>query len=156
MIRVAWIELLICMIIIAFLAAISLSVYKGYINNARVAHAVCQALDSEAKTGIALHYALTGNWPSGMDEVDGLGFGSWGITDRHGDLPMEVEKGAMHVRLMPPLSALTVSVRPAVATANPLGPVVWFAGEPLRPAGWDIAGIDRTTVSTEFIHPRMR
>lgn len=154
--RIAWIEILICMTIIAVSVAIGLSVFQNYINVARVQGAVCEALGVNLKVRMSVYHALTGNWPSSIDQMNDLEFSAWYGRDKDSELSVDVENGAINVKLKPPLSAYMVTVRPAVTITDPLGPVVWFVGEPQEPDDWAIAGTDRTTAPIDYIHPRMR
>ena len=50
----------------------------------------------------------------------------------------------------------TITMRPAVPSSDPLGPVIWVCGDRDPSSGWTVHGVDRTDVDKSFIHSSWR
>jgi hypothetical protein len=100
---------------------------------------------------ISVLYALNGEWPKGLDEVQKefpIDKG-WSASPRLKNL--RIEHGAVTVGLRRPLEGEWLTIRPAVISDDVLGPVRWVAGRNGHRTGWTVAGEDRTTVQDTHI-----
>ncbi|MBT8342352.1 MAG: hypothetical protein HKP58_16130 [Desulfatitalea sp.] len=108
---------------------------------------------------MAVHYALTGQWPDDVSEIQDPFWRTAGelwFSDIPDAQNAAISEGTLVVRLTTPFEGGIVSLRPAVPKADPLGPVVWFAGRPIDDTPWLISGPDHTNVADQFIHPQLR
>jgi Tfp pilus assembly protein PilE len=153
----AWLELLICAAIIAILTATAAGIYRERLLVARVEQVIVGLPMAEIKTDMMVYHAHTGRWPDSLADLQ-----KWPALfhDAHQSDPviqaLTIEGGAMQIVLNAPMRGGTVTVRPGVPKADPLGPVAWYAGRPLNAADLSLAGEDRTTIPQALIHPRLR
>lgn len=143
-------------IILCFLAALMIVSYMPLKRKAIVMHNALYGLE-KFKRGIALHWALEGDWPS--DEGDILRIGPGPSANRGEGLAESAvyESGAMHILSggEPPVQALTC--RPAVLSENPTGPVGWACGPKLLlDSRWIVQGEDKTNVDSFVIPNSLR
>jgi hypothetical protein len=136
-------------IIVAILIPILLQCkYKAY---------VIAAISSndQLKMQSVVDYNLTGIWPK--DES------SFNKTNPAAEIELQkeevyfvrfahIEQGALQITFNSPFPGKTLTVRPAVPEDDPMGPVIWIAGNLKKNEGWLPAGTDRTDIPVETIN----
>ncbi len=151
----AWLELLICTAIIASLTVMGIGIYRERIRVAQVARAIVGLPLTDIKTDMMVYHAHTGQWPHSLADLQ-----KWPIFQHHAyqtDSSIKsvtIEDGAIDIVLNAPFADRTVTVRPAVPNDDPLGPVAWYAGQPLNGEELSLAGKDKTDIAQTYIHPR--
>lgn len=100
-------------------------------------------------------YNLTGIWPKNESSFDTINPAAdmkipnddaTFVRDAH------IEQGALHITFNSPFSGKILTVRPAVHQSDPMGPVIWIAGNGSENDGWIPAGTDRTDIPVETIN----
>jgi type II secretory pathway pseudopilin PulG len=154
---VAWLELLICIAIIAILTATGARIYREQIRVAHVARAILGLPLADIKTDMMVYHAHTGQWPDSFADLQ-----KWPVFPHYAYQTdpsiksVSIENGAIDIVLNAPFAGRTVTVRPAVPKDDPLGPVAWYAGQPLNGTEPSLAGKDKTNMPQTYIHPRLR
>ncbi len=155
--NLAWLELLICTAIIGLLTATGAGIYGEQIRVAHVARAIVGLPLTDIKTDMMVYHAHTGLWPSSLTDLL-----KWPVFQHNAYKTdpsikaVTIENGAIDIVLNAPFLDRTVTVRPAVPNNDPLGPVAWYAAQPLNGTQLSLAGKDRTDIAQTYIHPRLR
>lgn len=103
------------------------------------------------KTDVATYYALHGEWPKDMAALQTLFPENRKIYEgyKHGLKSYDISNGAINTTFNKDKRVITI--HPAVTSDDPLGTVIWVAGNRSRKDGWNIIGEDRTTVEERYI-----
>lgn len=104
-----------------------------------------------------LYHALTGQWPEKDEDLEHLNAAGL-VLDAPDDRFIDrvtVENGACHFAYKTGLTGKTLTLRPAVPAEDPLGPVIWVAGDSVK-KGWSLSGPDRTDVDPLLIGPDLK
>lgn len=153
----AWLELLICIAVIAVLAATGGGIYRQQIREANVTRAIVGLPMTDFKTAMMVYHAHTGRWPDSLADLQQWPFFPHDANQTDSAIrALTIESGAMHIVLNGSMTPGTITVRPGVPDDNPLGPVAWYAGRPLDGTHLSLAGRDKTTIPQTLIHPRLR
>lgn len=156
--RMARMELFICILVLSVLVVLAASIYQGYQNKAETLQAVIGGPAQMARLDVHLYLAHTGTWPS--DSLQAKAFLPESDTFYHieeaEDPSMAIEDGAVHLTFAKPFEGQRLSIRPAVPEKDPLGPIAWFCMAPLKPAGWSVAGEDKTDLPEDYIQNQLR
>lgn len=145
------IELLMVAIIILTLMGIAARQYIEYQRYSGVVVAVAETAGLY-RAPLSAYYALHGQWPTDMDQVRDL----LPDADRHGkNYETGIDNGTLAVRLKGFNEGRALTMRPAVPSGDPLGPVHYVVRSSPSP-GWIVAGDDHTTVDVRYISADLR
>jgi type IV pilus assembly protein PilA len=145
------------LLIISILILIALKSFLPYHRMAKLTGISGGSPFLEMKLDMMLYRAHHGVWPK--DNQQALRFGWSESYDQKYSRYIkraEIDNGAIHFSLAEDLSGETVTLRPAVPAADPLGPVIWICGDKQSSSNWKIYGVDRTTVDDRYIHSSWR
>lgn len=150
------IDHMIAVLILCTVLCMAIKIYQPYHKKARLAHIVGGSPFTEMRVQMMLYRAHRGEWPK--DNRQALSFGWWNEFEKGSEYIEEasIEYGAIHFSLGKDLKGKTVTLRPAVAASDPLGPVIWICGNRDPKTGWIVYGDDRTTVDDRYIHSSWR
>ncbi|MDH3976464.1 MAG: hypothetical protein OEV42_19545 [Deltaproteobacteria bacterium] len=118
---------------------------------------------SDLRTDISTYYALNGEWPDDKKAI--LELLPYNKTYYQEMESPEMEyrrhkhvlaKGAIHVTIKKLEKNNRVTLRPAVPTADPLGPVIWITGKGEAREGWTVIGEDQSTIDERYINKALK
>jgi len=145
------------LLIISILILIALKSFLPYHRMAELTGIAGGSPFLEMKWDMMLYRAHHGVWPK--DNQQALRFG-WSESYDQGYTRYikraEIDTGAINFFLGKDLEGKTVTLRPAVPAADPLGPVIWICGDKASSFGWKTYGVDRTNVDDTHIHSSWR
>lgn len=154
-----FLELLLVICIVGFLATTYISIAEHYVKKARLTAKALPEVRS-IQHDIIFRRAITGEWPEDYSAEEDpttnprlpfiLQNVNW--TDVKG---VSVVKGGIHLNLgkndLRFLDGEVLSFRNGVSAADPLGPVIWVVSTEKDYPGWIFKGKDRTTVDPKNI-----
>lgn len=144
------IDAMITIMVISILVSIAMPIFLKYKSKA-VLITFTAHTDKMAMSHV--YHSLTGAWPKDKTELDGLLSDlniPWKVKDEFIE-DIQVEDGSIHFTYKKDLKGKTLTLRPAVPTSDPLGPVIWVAGDKKNREGWSISGKDKSTVEPELV-----
>ena len=118
---------------------------------------------SNLKTDISVYYALHGEWPRDKEALLEL-FPDSKEWYEEMELPeldyrkyrSTIVNGAIDVSFIKMQGNNTVTVRPAIPSEDPLGPVKWIVGKVGETEGWTVIGEDHSTVDERYINKALK
>lgn len=144
------IELMIVVSIIGILAAVSFPNYAPYIGRAQLTEPL--VLATQAQAAVRDYYKETGSFPdsnaqAGLPQPEHLIANMvTGIT---------IEKGAINVSLGNKISSnlqgKTLTLRPAIVSANPSSPITWLCGYDGAVNGMEAVGENNTDIDPTLL-----
>jgi hypothetical protein len=123
-----------------------------FIHAKRTAAVVAAAAEAlhQLRTPLSAFYAIHGAWP---DDIEQLRKMFPAETPHHlfsMTSDITISGGALNAYVRRGVPGKVLTLRPAVPTRDPLGPVKWVAGKHSS-AGWTVLGRDSTDVDDAFI-----
>lgn len=146
-------DLLISIFIIGILSVLAINIFTGYKMQAVILH--CLGDEMQLRMQSQVYYSISGLWPDDVSEFETqVGFP---YQEKHPDKfsyfgSVSLENGAIHYVFRKVLPGQTVTLRAAVLKKDPLGPVIWVAGDGQGHENWTIMGEDKTTVEPWMIN----
>lgn len=148
------IELLASILVIALLVSYAI---PRYMKCKSKAYLITFSGQTEKMRMGYLYHALTGEWPENETVLRNFNSPGMVLTELNDSFidRVIVENGASHYHYKWGLNGKTLTLRPAVPVEDPLGPVIWIAGDTTK-KGWTLAGPDRTDVAPNLIGPYLK
>jgi type IV pilus assembly protein PilA len=149
------IELMIVVAIIGIIGSMAIPTYQDFIIRAQVKEAM--NLSDSVKKAITHYYVTNQSFPednqaAGVPKPEHL-IGNF-VTK------VTVEKGAIHITLGHRINAhvnnKTLTLRPAIVTANPTSPISWLCGYAEPVDGMTAIGSDKTEVPSLYLSQACR
>lgn len=153
MARYRSLDLLISVLIIGILSVIAIKIFTVYKHQAILLHSFGEANTLMKQDQV--YFSLTGMWPEGKDRLEQVtGWPCQEIKTEYNSYvtSCDLDHGAVTVTFAKDLEGKTLTLRPAVPKEDPLGPVIWVAGQGLQREDWTLAGEDKTTVDPRVIN----
>ena len=144
-------EIILVILIIAVLAMMAVHSFLPYIAKARVLSVV--GTFDVVKRDSMVYHAMHGEWPQNADQAIQSGMEEDYDYFSNGYQSM-LENGAVSFTFDARdrnIAGKTITLRPAVPSSDPFGPVHWVCGDKKGETGWTIHGVDRTDVENRFI-----
>lgn len=144
------IDVMISIMVVSLLVSIAMPIYQKYKSKA-VLITFTGHRDKMAMSHV--YHSLTGAWPKDKSDLESLLSDlniPWKIKDAF-IADIQVEDGSVHFTYKMDLKGKTLTLRPAVPASDPLGPVIWVAGDIKNREGWSVAGKDKSTVEPELV-----
>ncbi len=145
------IELLLVICIIGILIVTAVRSYLPCVDSARLTHTVGGASFFKARMDIMLYRAHHGEWPKDTEQAISVGIHKNYDEDSNYIDKIDIKDGAIDYHLSDHLKGKIVTLRPAVPSDDPLGPVIWIYGERESSTGWDVQGVNHTSVDEQYI-----
>ncbi len=144
------IELMVVVAIIAILSSMAIPTFQEFVVRAQITEAT--NLSDTLKKSITEYYTVHQQFPknnqaAGLPKPEHL-IGNF-VTN------IEVQEGAIHIslgnRINAHIAGKTLTLRPAIVTANPSSPISWLCGYANAVPGMTAIAANKTTVPITYL-----